>query len=138
MVRADNGEKGSEVKTIMRGAEEILEKVGLSLGPIGMTLGESKKQEPAADGSGDAEEQTESYNDEDTLMAKADALMEKTGLSLGPIGMTLGESKTGSGSGCEIRRERRAQVHCPADHRGVEGEAHQPGWHRGPVHEGPL
>lgn len=97
MVRADNGEKGSEVKTIMRGAEEILEKVGLSLGPIGMTLGESKKQEPAADGSGDAEEQTESYNDEDTLMAKADALMEKTGLSLGPIGMTLGESKTGSG-----------------------------------------
>ena len=56
MVRADNGEKGSEVKTIMGGAEEILEKVGLSLGPIGMTLGESKKQEPAADGSGDAEE----------------------------------------------------------------------------------
>ena len=32
----------------LKSAEELLEKVGLSLGPIGMTLGESKKQEPAA------------------------------------------------------------------------------------------
>ena len=45
-VRADNSQgKGNETKTIMRGAEELLEKVGLSLGPIGMTLGESKKSE---------------------------------------------------------------------------------------------
>ena len=42
-VRADNSQgNGNETKTIMRGAEELLEKVGLSLGPIGMTLGESK------------------------------------------------------------------------------------------------
>jgi ferredoxin len=95
-VRADNSQgKGNETKTIMRGAEELLEKVGLSLGPIGMTLGESKKSESTE---GAEPEEDAGYDDDGTLMAKADALMEKTGLSLGPIGMTLGESK-GSADG---------------------------------------
>ena len=95
-VRADNSQgNGNETKTIMRGAEELLEKVGLSLGPIGMTLGESKKSESTE---GAEPDEDAGYDDDDTLMAKADALMEKTGLSLGPIGMTLGESK-GSADG---------------------------------------
>ena len=54
--RASSDEDGGAgAKTsLMRKADELLEKVGLSLGPIGMTLGESSPSSSAADRSGDA------------------------------------------------------------------------------------
>lgn len=90
------GGGGDDMQTnIMSKANELLEKVGLSLGPIGMTLG-----------AGSAKKNTNS-DDDDTitekdkaggvsLLGKADELLENAGLSLGPIGMTLGESAPSS------------------------------------------
>ena len=71
----------------MSKADELLEKVGLSLG-IGMTLGESKRTDDDDAVAGAAV----------SAAGKAAEMMDKAGVSLGPIGMTLGESKP-SGAG---------------------------------------
>ena len=88
--RASSDEDGGAgAKTSLMGkADELLEKVGLSLGPIGMTLGESKSPSSASS--------AEDVADDASLMGKAGELMDKAGVSLGPIGMTLGESSPSS------------------------------------------
>ena len=88
--RASSDEDGGAgAKTSLMGkADELLEKVGLSLGPIGMTLGESKSPSSASS--------AEDVADDASLMGKAGELMDKAGVSLGPIGMTLGESPSSS------------------------------------------
>lgn len=88
--RASSDEDGGAgAKTSLMGkADELLEKVGLSLGPIGMTLGESKSPSSSSSADDDA--------DDASLMGKAGELMDKAGVSLGPIGMTLGESSPSS------------------------------------------
>jgi ferredoxin len=73
----------------MSKADALLEKLGLSLGPIGMTLGESKKP-TGADVAEEFPDQSES------LLNKAGKLMDDAGVSLGPIGMTLGAGEGGS------------------------------------------
>jgi ferredoxin len=75
----------------MSKAEGLLEKVGLSLGPIGMTLGESKaKLEASVD---DDFDDDDVENDENDVVAKGGEMLDNAGLSLGPIGMTLGGAK---------------------------------------------
>ena len=81
------GGGGGAKTSIMSKADELLEKVGLSLGPIGMTLGESKRADDGDDPSAAV-----------SAAGKAAEMMDKAGVSLGPIGMTLGESKP-SGAG---------------------------------------
>ena len=96
VVRADGGETKT---SIMGKVDELLDKAGLSLGPIGMTLGESEKKRTA---SGDDDEAAASEKKEASLMGKADELLEKSGLSLGPIGMTLGESVSSASSSAAV------------------------------------
>jgi ferredoxin len=78
----------------MSKADALLEKVGLSLGPIGMTLGESKSPGSA---SPDAEPSSETESTGDSLVNKAGKMMDDAGVSLGPIGMTLGGGDANSG-----------------------------------------
>jgi len=90
---ASEDESGEGAKTsLMSKADALLEKVGLSLGPIGMTLGESKPPGTAA-ASPEAEKADEFETDSsanESLVNKAGKMMDDAGVSLGPIGMTLG------------------------------------------------
>jgi len=89
VVRAENGEDSGAGKSLMARADQLLEKLGISLGPIGMSLGASKDSESKdgaeARGAGGA---TESETNK-SLLGKADEVFEKAGLSLGPIGRAL-------------------------------------------------
>ena len=92
---ASEDESGGGAKTsLMSKADALLEKVGLSLGPIGMTLGESKSPGSA---SPDAEPSSETESTGDSLVNKAGKMMDDAGVSLGPIGMTLGGGDANSG-----------------------------------------
>ena len=87
---ASEDESGEGAKTsLMSKADALLEKVGLSLGPIGMTLGESKPPGTAAASPENLENETDSSANE-SLVNKAGKMMDDAGVSLGPIGMTLG------------------------------------------------
>lgn len=79
----DSSDGGAKV-SLMNKADALLEKVGLSLGPIGMILGESKMQSSGEENDGENEK------DNDSMINKAGKLMDDAGVSLGPIGMTLG------------------------------------------------
>ena len=91
---ASEDESGGGAKTsLMSKADALLEKVGLSLGPIGMTLGESKPPGTAA-ASPEASEKADEFETDssanESLVNKAGKMMDDAGVSLGPIGMTLG------------------------------------------------
>ena len=92
--RASQSDKtGGDGESLMSKANALFENVGLSLGPIGMTLGA---------GEGKASKPKKNDDAEDSLITKAGRLADSAGVSLGPIGMTLGggddkgSSETGS------------------------------------------
>ena len=98
---ASEEESGDGAKTsLMSKADALLEKVGLSLGPIGMTLGESKP--PGTE----PEEASETDSSGETLMNQAGKMMDDAGVSLGPIGMTLGGGDMPSSTATKADSER--------------------------------
>jgi hypothetical protein len=94
VVRAEDGEG----KSLMARADELLEKVGLSLGPIGMTLGAGSTKKESNDKSDDKKKDNDGASESASLMERADEVLENAGLSLGPIGMTLGAGASSSSS----------------------------------------
>lgn len=93
-------DKGSE--SIMAKASALLDKVGLSLGPIGMTLGLGGGGSAKKPSGETAIDQSQTRDADASLMGKADALLDNAGLSLGPIGMTLGASATPAAAAAAI------------------------------------
>ena len=80
VVRGRERDDGEE--NVMTTMEKLAESIGVSLGPIGMTLqqGEKKSEKKTRERDGE-----ESRN----AMSKVEKLAESIGVSLGPIGMTL-------------------------------------------------
>lgn len=74
-------ERGEDERNIMSRAEKLAESLGISLGPIGMTL----QQENASK----AMEAKRGGARESNVMSRVEKLAESVGVSLGPIGMTL-------------------------------------------------
>jgi len=88
---SEDGSNEGAKTSLMSKADALLEKVGLSLGPIGMTLGESKPPGTEPEASSDTD------SSDASLVTRAGKMMDDAGVSLGPIGMTLGGGDAPSG-----------------------------------------